>query len=56
MPMESLLLPVITDLLMQKLEKTSLLSIFFYYRYIDDLFAAVPFSEINSFFFNSFHS
>jgi len=59
-PIGSSLLPIIVDLVMQKLERMFLLSynnqFLFCYRYVDDLLL-VPSSEINSFFesFNSFH-
>ncbi|XP_018373120.1 PREDICTED: uncharacterized protein LOC108767647 [Trachymyrmex cornetzi] len=60
-PMGSPLSPIVADLVMQKLEKVALSSynneVLFYYRYVDDLLAAVPKDKINDFqnSFNTFH-
>jgi len=60
-PMGSPLSPVIADLILQRLESTILNDItykpIFYYRYVDDIALAVPFSQLNSLLtkFNSYH-
>jgi len=48
-PMGSPLFPIIADVVMQDLENEvlSLISILFFYRYVDDIIMAIPVSKIN---------